>query len=89
MLIPHNDIQDLRDYVGFSQNLQRLIIRKSFSEIKELLDSIIVSIENKFFINEVLRQTFPHKKELSNWESVYLVSLYKLNIKEIKSFQSK
>jgi len=89
MLIPKTIIQDLGSYISFSQNIQRRLNKKEYYDINELLLTINISDENQFLITEVLRQTFPHKNKLSNWERTYENSKEKLNISEIKSFQSK
>lgn len=86
LISPKNEIKDLRDYVGFSQNLQKYINEKDFIEISKILIKVKLIEKNKFFIIQALRQTFPHKKNISSWNNIYLKAISDLKINQIKTF---
>ena len=82
----NTEINDLRDYIPISQEIQKKIIFKKFSDISLFLEGIIINEKNEFLLVEVLRQTFPHKKHISSWKGKYLNSMRELKIERIESF---
>ena len=81
------NINSLRDYLPLSQNLQEQILTKEYSKINDMISKINIVKENKFFITQVLRQTFPHRKNISIWEEVYKKAINNLNINTIETFR--
>ena len=83
----NNIVTDLREYVSINQELQQLLNRKEFLKVDNILKEIRIHKENKFMIIQLLRQTFPHKHNLSLWQSKYETARKDLNITPIQTYK--
>lgn len=86
LIFPQKQIKNIRDYIGLSQNIQQLLVRKEFKTVDNFLKNIKINKKNKFIIVQILRQTFPHKKNIGSWKKMYSNSLSLINIDKIQLF---
>jgi len=88
LLLPKNLMTDLRSYLPFSQTLQAYLLQERFSAVNGLIETFRFYPYHKFFITEILKQTFPYRDSLPSWDKAYASARDILEINEIVEFSN-